>query len=79
MKMRLHRMKIPARSRSSIHRREIRGRREIHDRLEIRGGRQIPDARTARCAIRIVNSRMRIGSWRNCRIECDLYLIARDW
>ena len=73
MKMHLHRTKIPSRSRSSIH------RREIHDRLEIRGGRQIPDARTAGHAIRIVNSRMRIGSWRNCQIECDLYLIARDW
>ena len=73
MKMHLNRTKIPARSRSSIHRRESRGR------LEIRGGRQIPDARTARCAIRIVNLRMRIRSWRNYRIECDLYLIARDW
>jgi hypothetical protein len=25
-----------------------------------------------------VNSRMRIGSWRNCRIECGLYSKARD-
>ncbi len=72
MKMRLHRTKIPARSRSSIHRLEIHGHREI------RGRGQTPDARTARCAIRIVNSRMRIGSWRNCRIECGLYSKARD-
>jgi len=78
MKMRHHRTRIPARSRSSIHRLEIRGHRDIHDRLEIRGGRRIPDARTERCATRIVNSRMRIGSWRNCRIECDLYSIAHD-
>jgi hypothetical protein len=67
MKMRLPRTKIPARSRSSIHRREIRG------------GRQTPAVRIARCAIQIVNSRMRIGSWRNSRIECDLYWKARDW
>lgn len=50
MKIRRRQRKIHARSRSSIHRREIRGRH------------QTPDARTARCAIRIVNSRMRIGS-----------------
>jgi len=84
MKMRLHRTRIPARSRSSIHRLEIRGHRDIHDRLEIHGrleilgGRRIPDARTEMCAIRIVSSRMRIGSWRNCRIECDLYSIGHD-
>jgi hypothetical protein len=26
-----------------------------------------------------VNSKMRIGSWRNSRIECDLCWKARDW